>query len=192
MKKIFFSIALISAAVLSSYAATNTSANTDSNTRTECPKDGCECKKGRAGHDGKHDRGMRAFEGITLTDAQKTQIDALRAEAKAKKEAAKKDKAERKENKEKLTAEQKQQMKAEKQAKRQQEWQEFSDKVKAVLTPEQYAKFLDNTKQMAERKDKGMKKGGKDSKDRKGHHTNKGGKGKNASGKSQRGNSQQG
>ncbi len=113
---------------------------------------------------------MRAFEGIDLTETQKTQIEALRSDLKANKEAGMKQKGEMKQGKENLTAEQKQQLKAEKMAKRQQAQQEFNDKVKNILTPEQYSKYLDNTKKMADNKDKGMKKGGKHSNGHKGHN----------------------
>lgn len=190
MKKIFLSIAIISASIFSSYAVTDTNINDGGKPRTECRKDSGEQSKDKRGKDG---RGMRAFEGINLTDAQKAKIKALREEQRAQKEAAKKARGEKKENKESLTAEQRQQMRAEKQAKRQQAKENFNAKVKAILTPELYAKFLENTKEMAAHKDsKGMKMDGKRTKDGKGNRTDKGKKGQHDSGKLRRGNSQQG
>lgn len=184
MKKIFLSIAIISASIFASYAATNTNGTNTDQTRTECSKDAGKQKKDKKDRNGKEGRGMRAFEGITLTDNQKSQIEALRAEQKAQKEAAKKEREGKKESREKLTDEQRQQMKAEKQAQRQQAMEAFNSKVKAILTPEQYAKFLENTKEMAvhnERKD--MKKDGRHSKNSKGI------KDRHNGGKDRRGNS---
>ncbi len=155
MKKIFLSIAILSASIFSSYAATDTNATSGERTRTECSKDSGKQKKGKHAKDG---RGMRAFEGITLSDAQKSQIEALRAEQRAQKEA-----------------------------KRQQAMEAFNNKVKAILTPEQYAKYLDNTKEMAAHKDsKDKKKDGRHSKDGKFK------KDRRDSGKNRQGNSRQG
>lgn len=184
MKKIFLSIAILSASILSSYAATDTNINTGDRTRTECPKDNGKLKKDKRAKEG---RGMKAFEGINLTDAQKSQIEALRAEQRAQKEAAKKARGENKEGRENLTDEQRQQMKAEKQAKRQQAMDAFNNKVKAILTPEQYAKYLENTKEMAAHKDnKDKKKDGRRSKDGKNRNDRR------DSGKNRHGNSRQG
>lgn len=184
MKKILVGIAIISASILSTYAATDNNSNTDRKTRTECTCDGAGQHKGKHGKEG---RGMKAFEGINLTDAQKSQIEALRAEQRAQKEAAKKARGEKKEGRENLTDEQRQQMKAEKQAKRQQAMDAFNNKVKAILTPEQYAKYLENTKEMAVHKDnKDKKKDGRRSKDGKSRNDRR------DSGKNRHGNSRQG
>lgn len=184
MKKILVSIAIISASILSTYAATDNKSNTDRQTRTECTCDGARQQKGKHG---KGSRNMRAFEGINLTDAQKSQIEALRAEQRAQKEAAMKARGENGQKKENLTDEQRQQMKAEKQAKRQQAMEAFNNKVKSILTPEQYAKYLDNTKEMAAHKDsKDKKKDGRHSKDGKFK------KDRRDSGKNRQGNSRQG
>lgn len=190
MKKILVSIAIISASILSTYAATNNSSNTDRQTRTECTCDGAMQHKGK--HGSKQDRGMKAFEGITLTDTQKSQIEALRAEQKARKEAAKKQRNENKQKKENLTDEQRQQLRAEKQKQREEAHQQFDAKMKTILTPEQYAKFLENTKEMAAHKDnKDLKrdsKSGKSRKDRRGDKDQKHQRG----GKARHGNSNQG
>lgn len=191
IKKVILSIAIVSAAALSSFAANDNKANTDNKARTECSKNSGECKKAKHGKGDKAGFGMRAFEGIDLTEAQKTQLEALRSDFKAKKEASMKERGDRKEKNDNLTAEQKQQLKAEKMAKRQQAQQEFNDKVKNILTPEQYTKYLDNTKKMASNKDKSMKKGGKHSKGQKGNHAKNGKKGQRKATKSQSNNYKQ-
>ena len=70
------------------------------------------------------------FAGLNLTEQQQAQIDALKQEQKAAREAAKKDKADR----------------------QQQDRQQAKDaraqnlaKIKAILTPEQYVTFLENS-----------------------------------------------
>lgn len=159
IKKVILSIAIVAAASLSSFAA-NDNKGSDNKQSTECSGkcSDCnkECNKVKPGKHGRNGFGMRAFEGIDLTEAQKTQLETLRADFKAKKEAAMKNKGENKTKKENLTEEQKKQLKAEKMAKRQQEKQEFDNKVKSILTPEQYTKYLDNAKKMADNKGKAM------------------------------------
>lgn len=182
MKKILVSIAIISASIFTTFAATDNSSSTGCQNCTECTCDGAQQHKGK--HGGKQDRAMKAFEGIDLTDSQKSQLEALRAEQKAQKEAAKKQRDENKQKKENLTDEQRQQLRAEKQKQREQARQQYEAKVKAILTPEQYAKFVENTKEMAAHNDK--KKDGRHSKDGK----NK--KDRRDSGKNRHGNSRQG
>ncbi len=164
MKKVILSIAILTAASLTSFAANDNKNNQGSKPNTECSKNCCDCNKGKHGKKAKPGFGMRAFEGIDLTEAQKTQLEALRSEFKAKKDAEMKQKGEMKEKNQNLTAEQKQQLRAQKMAKRQQAQQEFNDKVKNILTPDQYTKYLDNTKKMADNKGKGMRKAHKHSK----------------------------
>lgn len=167
MKKVILSIAIFSAMSLSMSAANPNESTTSGSVRTECSKQGgCE---GRKIKEGKADRSMKAFEGINLTDAQKSQLESLRADLKSGKEKGGKNMAERKSgNKENLTAEQKQQRRAEKKAQREQKRQQYLDAVKGILTPEQYAKFLENTSKMSDNHGKGMKQGGRGSKGQKG------------------------
>ncbi len=89
--------------------------------KADCKKD--DCKKAC------NDRFAREFEGIDLTAEQQEQINAIHAEQQAarqaKKEAAKA---------------QKQAVKTDRQAER----QAYLEKVKSVLTSEQYVKYLEN------------------------------------------------
>ena len=183
MKKVILSLAIFAATSLSMIAANDNNANASNNekTRTECAKDKkgeCPGKKGFKGDrsDNKEGKGMKAFDGLNLTDTQKTKLEELRKEFKAKKESGVKKDENRKDKKDQLTAEQKQQMKAEKQAKRQEAKQNYLNGVKSILTPEQYTQFLENNFKIAGHHHKGMKKGGKQMKGEKGQkgHKNKG------------------
>ena len=91
-------------------------------------KDGKNFKKEHKGHDSKMSR-INPFDGIELTAEQKQQIEALKAERKAKM-GKEKDKREA-------------QKKAAKEA-RAQEKMEFDKKVAQILTPEQYAQYQSN------------------------------------------------
>lgn len=183
MKKVILSLAIFAATSLSMMAANdNNNATSNEKARTECCKNKGECKKGdrSAMKDGKAiraERGMKAFEGLNLTDAQKTKIEELQKQCKENREKemkafkeqkdlnkTQKDKKDRKN----LTEAEKQQLKAEKaqrkaemQAKRQQEKQNYLNGIKSILTPEQYTKFLENNFMMAgNHQSKGIKKGG--------------------------------
>lgn len=69
------------------------------------------------------------FEGLNLTDAQKTQIQAIKAEQRTNAQAAKAAK---------------QQAKADRRAAKEAARTEYLAKVKEVLTPEQYVQYLEN------------------------------------------------
>lgn len=139
MKKVILSIAVFAAASLSMMAANDNNANKNCNgkARTECVKNK-ECKADRG------DKGMKAFDGLNLSDAQKAKIEQLQSECKAKREKEMKAKGENKEQKEQLTAEQKQQRKADMKAKRMESKQNYLKGIQSILTPEQYTKFLEN------------------------------------------------
>lgn len=172
MKKLFLSIAVFSMMSLSAFAANDNDNNGSCKAKTECM--------------------MRAFENLDLTDAQKTKLRSLMAEQKAKKESFRDKKAERKDNKENLTAEQRQQKRAEMMASRKQSRQDFLNGVKAILTPEQYTMFLENSFNAGDRHGKEMKQGHKGHKDMKAHNSHrkmsrKGEKGQNSRAKAQKG-----
>lgn len=85
------------------------------------------------------------FEGLNLTDAQKAQIKTIKEEQFAQRKAAKESKKEAKAK-----------AKGDRRAAREAARAEYLNKVKAVLTPEQYVQYLENqAKQPA--KGKGMK-----------------------------------
>lgn len=73
------------------------------------------------------------FEGLNLTPEQQTRLDALKAECKAAKADIKKDAAQKKEQVKKEARQGRNEMKA-----------QMLQKVKAILTPEQYVQFLEN------------------------------------------------
>ncbi|MDE6298033.1 MAG: hypothetical protein K2M10_00105, partial [Muribaculaceae bacterium] len=102
MKKVILSLAIFAATSLSMIAADNNTAN-----NAPACKAGTECTKPC--------KGMKAFEGLNLTDAQKTKLQELAKEQQTKKaDCCKKDKKDNKDaQKEKLPPEQKQQKKAE-------------------------------------------------------------------------------
>ena len=129
MKKTFLSVAILLASTLGITAVAQSPANsqTCNNTKTECTKAG------------KTDKAVRPnpFEGLNLTEQQKTELQSIAPKKDCcKSKADKKDKA---------------QAKAEKQAKRAEKRQEmiqnrrdYLAKVKNILTPEQYVQFLEN------------------------------------------------
>lgn len=100
---------------------TNDCAQTEQCQKQDCNQPAC-CKKGGP-------KQACEFEGLNLTDAQKEQIKTIkeeqRAAAQAKKEAAKAQKAEKKNA-------------------RQEGRKAYLEKIKAVLSPEQYVQYLEN------------------------------------------------
>lgn len=150
MKKLFViaiaALCACSSAVFAQKPADNTSTN-------GCPLNK-ECKRGDKARCNKADRkAFNPFEGITLTADQQTKLDALKAECKAQREACK------------GRANCPQQTNCDKNCKpgencaktecpyggdkkdvanRQQHRRDCLNKVKAILTPEQYVTFLEN------------------------------------------------
>lgn len=90
-------------------------------------KGDAKCAKGKKGHGPR----FNLFEGIQLTPEQKTQLDALKAQRKAKHEGDRKDMKEA----------------------RQKERAEYASQVEKILTPEQFAQFKAN----CEKKKDGLK-----------------------------------
>lgn len=147
MKKLMIALAAIAMTTGFAANAANDKKNDKKCDATKCEQKACpkDCAAGCP------EMGMAEFEGLQLTDAQKDQLKAIKAE---RRDAAKKAKEAKQEAK-----------KAEKGAKadaRRQCRQEYLQKVKAVLTPEQYVQFLENQvtkggKECAPRMNKGQR-----------------------------------
>lgn len=143
MKKIIFSLALLvaSSTAFVSFAQDNTSTAK----KTEC----CETQKGDK--KGKRDikdlkkgkikpvmKAPNLFEGITLTAEQQTKLDELNASMRPQR-------PEKKEGDQKLTDEQKKELKKEMNSKRGERKKKYLEGVKSILTPQQYTQFLENS-----------------------------------------------
>lgn len=156
MKKTIISMTLAAVALFGGNAFAQT---TGDNTSAKCSTEKCE----------KGDKKPCAFEGLNLTAQQQEQIKALQADQqKACKQACDKAKA----DKQKQAEGRREAGKTARQA--------YLAKVKAILTPEQYVQFLENSyvnapAKMGNKKDgkKGDRKGGRDNKGFKGQMKNK-------------------
>lgn len=137
MKKVFLSLALLSASAFSIMA--QTPAQTSSNQAQCVNKEQC-AKVERDGNG----RDSKAFEGINLTDEQKTKLAALRKGNCTAKDCTAKVAGKDGEQKEKLTKEQLQQMRQERAEKRQTARKDYLVQVKEILTPDQYVVFFEN------------------------------------------------
>lgn len=121
MKKKLFGIALIAMLAILPAAAKDNVAKDAKKEAACCAK--TECRKEGA-------KGVNPFEGLNLTDAQKTKLADLRKsraeQAKALKEQGKADKQKAAEGRKNFK-------------------QQYLKDVKAILTPEQYTQFLENS-----------------------------------------------
>lgn len=139
MKKVILSLAILVATSMASFAATDNKTENATNacqSNTECPVNGtCPEKKEKTA------KCCKAFEGIDLTAEQKAKLAELRKNCTADKEKNK----ESKDKKSNLTDEQKKQLKGERKAKHLEARKKYLESVKAILTPEQYNQFLENS-----------------------------------------------
>jgi len=136
MKKILLAALVLAASVGSAFAQDNTANNTQ-----PAPTAGTEQKCQMKPH-------YNPFEGLNITAEQQTKLDALRAECKAKFDQARAEQQKAKADKQKAKAEKKankQKAKAEAFAKMRAEREQMLAKIKNILTPEQYVKFLENS-----------------------------------------------
>lgn len=139
MKKVFLSLALLSASAFSIMAQTpcqQTANQGECQNKEQCAnKVASDCKG----------RDSKAFEGINLSDEQKSKLAALKQNKCTAKEG-KKDKVAAKdgEKREKPTKEQMQQLRKERAEKHQNARKEYLVQVKEILTPDQYVVFLEN------------------------------------------------
>lgn len=123
MKKFLLALAVVAMTAGMANAA-NDHKRCDNTSAAKCEKTVCPDQKQGACE-------LREFQGIELTDAQKTKLKALKSECRAKKIEAKQAKIDEK---------------ARKVEARRADRQAYLEKVKAILTPEQYTKYLENQK----------------------------------------------
>lgn len=148
MKKILLSIAILASSVVA-FAQDNAQSTTSTpqvkteQTKSDNNKGKKAGRKGKKGFKDNDSKGGRAFEGINLTEEQKTKLTALRTtlkdERKDGKEKAGKDRTSQ------MTPDQKKALRAERSAKRQAAKRAYLAGVKEILTPDQYVLFLENT-----------------------------------------------
>lgn len=159
MKKILLSVAVLSTSMVA-FAQSNsqsTTKGTDKTEQTACSrdrKDNCKQRDGK-----KNFFGSKAFDGIDLSAEQKTKLEALREANRSDRQAMKKDESQN--DRKNLTDEQRRQMRAERQAKRDAARKSYLEGVKQILTPEQYVQFLENNYMMQQDHGPMMKKDGK-------------------------------
>lgn len=126
MKKLM--IVLAAVAMTAGFAA---NAANDKKCDKKC--EAVKCEQKACAKDQKACNELMEFQGINLTDAQKSQLKALKAERHAAAQKAKEAKQEAKRAEKGAKAEASRQCR-----------QEYLEKVKGILTPEQYTQFLEN------------------------------------------------
>lgn len=145
MKKVILSLAILVATSFASFAAIdNKTENTTSvcKSKTECLVNGtCPDNSSCTAKKEKTPKCCKAFEGIDLSAEQKAKLAELRKSCIADREKNKVSK----DKKSNLSDEQKKQLKAERKAKHLEARKKYLENVKAILTPEQYNQFLENS-----------------------------------------------
>lgn len=148
MKKKLFSIAIVALSLFGTSAMAQTANQTKQQcTQTECVAKGkgdCAKAKGDCAKKGKGDKKQRhgagkadLFKGMTLTEAQKTQLQELQTQ---RMEARKQAKAAQRDKKKEL----KQQKDSTMRAAREAEMRDYLAKVKKIVGADQYVIFLEN------------------------------------------------
>lgn len=118
MKKFFVALAVV--------AMTTAFTANAANDEKACTKKDAKCERVDCKEQKQKQCPLAEFKDLNLTDAQKEQLTALKAEQKAARTEAKKDK------------------KAAKAEMRREGRQQYLAKVKSILTPEQYTKYMEN------------------------------------------------
>lgn len=129
MKKTILSLAILLASSASISAFAQAPAQKAQTDKTEM--------KARKG--GERKQAPNPFEGLNLTEQQKTQLEALKPTKEQREQLKAQDKAKKEQMKAQAEAQKKERAEARKQARR-----DYLAKVKAILTPEQYLQFLEN------------------------------------------------
>lgn len=124
MKKKFLGLAIAALALTSFTGFAQKPAACDSTCQS-----GKMCRQDKDMKGKKDKKAINPFEGITLTDAQKTQLEAVKAKRAEKAKARKADK---------------QRMDSAQRVERRAAKKEYFEEVKAILTPDQYVVFLEN------------------------------------------------
>ena len=138
MKKLIFSLAILSVSCFSMLAQTKTA---ECQSKGKCAKVEKCCEKTETPCAVADGICCQAFEGITLTDDQKAKLAAInKGKCNARKECKTKDC-----KKEKPTVEEMKKMRAERTAKLKEDRKNYLLQVKEILTPEQYVTFLENS-----------------------------------------------
>lgn len=134
MKKKFICIAIAAMSLVSFNSFAQTSDNSSSNDKVKCERSEKQCRQNKA----------NPYEGLTLSDAQKQQLEQLDSKRKAeRKQKAEARKAEKKQNAEARKADRQQNAEACK-AERRASRKAYLEEVKAIVGPEQYVLFLEN------------------------------------------------
>lgn len=178
MKKVILSLAILAATSFGAFAANDNNSANACKPSTEC-SDANACgqmKDGKANHGGKKSEGCTAnkkqavnpFEGLNLTDEQKTKLADLRKNCTAGKDKDAKMK-DANAQKPELTKEERHKLAAERKAKKLEARKKYLADVKSILTPEQYTQFLENNYLAKDGHKMGSKKG-KGGKHFKGHN----------------------
>lgn len=144
MKKVIFSLAILAATTFGAFAANDNNTSGSCNANQECQaKAGKECRDKGSKQCTAKEKAFNPFEGINLTEEQKTKLADLRKNCTAGKKDGKP--GEKDGKKPELSREEKHKLAAERKAKHAEARKKYLADVKNILTPEQYTQFLENS-----------------------------------------------